>query len=891
MKRLFILDANALLHRAWHALPMLTNGKGMVVNCVYGCMMVMMKLMNEQKPDHVIACWDTEAPTFRHIEYKEYKAQREEQPDELYAQVPLVKQGLEALGIPSIEKDGYEADDLIGTIATQAASDGWQVTIVTSDRDALQLVTNTVHVLAFRKGVTDTVEFDPALVLSEYGLNPDQIIDYKAMRGDPSDNLPGIKGIGEKTATELLKAYKDVNGIIKAAHDPNSEIKPAVRQKLLDAEQDLPQLRRLVTIVTDAPIDWKKSLKPAEINADLIPFLREQGFKSLLKKVESDQGSSTNEKEKKTSPTKTTKKSSDRPAVSQNSPTCFAPTSTKEALANLQDISSGKEVIVFIPRGIQNSLFAQQVDGLVFATQHLCVLISPALLEDKQIHKTCQAILHNPTQQKLTHDGKDQIRLLKSLNLTIDAWNFDTMLAAYLLAAGERNHDLAAIAYQFAHVQLPPDASALQQAQALIDLIQPLRKELDAQGLTPILNRFELPLIPVLYQMEEHGIKIDKKYLVDLSKELTGDRATLEQKMIELVGHTFNPASPSQLAVILFDELKLPVKGIKKGKTGYSTAASELEKLRGQHPLIEMIEQHRELSKLLSTYVDVLPTLSDKHDRIHSTFNQAIAATGRLSSTDPNLQNIPIRTELGRRIRRAFIAEPGYQLLSCDYSQIELRIIAALAKDEKMLEAFNHGEDIHAATAANIWSINIKDVTKDQRRIAKAINFGLIFGQGPQGLSQVADITFAEAKQFIANYFEVYKGIKVYMEETKALAHQLGYVETLFGRRRILPEIQSMLPQVRAQAERMAINMPVQGTDADLMKLAMIEIHKRLPQWSPKSRLILQVHDELVFEVPEKEVKEMAKKIQDIMQSVEKIGVPIVVEAKAGNNWGEMEKI
>ncbi len=872
--RVFILDANALLHRAWHALPPLTNPEGQVVNAVYGTMMVVMKLLEREKPEAMIACWDTEAATFRHEAFKEYKAQRKEQPDELYAQIPLIQEGLKLLGIPSLFLDGFEADDLIGTAAMRAKKAGWEVVIVTSDRDALQLIQPGICVMAFKKGVSETVIYDEAEVKKQYGLTPKQFLDYKVLRGDPSDNIPGVRGIGEKGATDLLQKYGDLSGIFKAAHNASSDLSPAVRQKLLASEKEIPAIISLVTVLTDVPMDWKPERRIADTvdQTGLQTFLQKMGFRSLAKR----QGPIKIEKATKASTKKSSQIRIERGA---------------EVSSLVEALDHAHEVIVHVVRGAPGSLFAQTVEGLLLGVGSDTYQLLPAALKDASALKKLQKVLDRTGLHKIAHDAKAEMKALEDLGLSIETWSFDTMLAAYVLGAGERNHDLWSIAARYAGMTVSPQTSSLEEMDLIRRAAPALRKALAEDGLESVLTRFELPLVPALRRMERHGILIDKPYLGELERDMSKEKQALEKKMMKLVGRAFNPASPSQLAEVLFVDLKLSSQGIKRGKSAYSTAASELDKLRGQHPLIELIEDHRELSKLLSTYVEVLPGLADKTGRVHTTFNQAVAATGRLSSSDPNLQNIPVRTEVGRKIRRAFVAEKGYALLSCDYSQIELRIVAALAKDQAMLEAFHRGEDIHTATAAAIWHVPLENITKDQRRIAKAINFGLIFGQGPQGLSVAAGIPFADAKKFIAAYFDVYRGIKMYMEETRALAHKLGYVETLFGRRRPLPEIHSDLHQLRAQAERMAINMPVQGTDADLMKLAMIALDRDLPSVSAASRILLQVHDELVLEVPEREVKRVATFVKDIMENVEKVGVPIVVEAKAGRNWEEMERL
>lgn len=890
MKRLFILDANALLHRTWHAIRPLTNPEGLVVNCVYGMMMSSFKLIEEQKPDCFVACWDTEAATFRHDAYENYKANRVKKEDELYAQIPWIKEGLAYLGVESLELDGYEADDLLGTIAGRAAKAGWDVTIVTGDRDALQLIDENVKVLAFKKGLSETKLYDADAVKDEYGLSVEQFLEYKAMRGDPSDNIPGIKGIGEKGATDLLQRFGSLKNIIKAAHDKKSELSDSTRAKLLESEKEIPLLMTLVTIDRNVPIKWMPAEEtfPHE-QEKLLGFLHGMGFRSLLSKIPGAPRVERKAKSEKTEERKINKKQSKKNLAKSTKGEIedVLVENEKQLVEALAVLRDGLEIAVFVPADAQRTLFMDTGSGVVLASKDRAFHLSDHLMSSSKV----KDFLLDPALSFVAHDAKSELRKLERYDLSVSHWAFDTMLAGYLLGAGDRNHDLDALVANFLNVQIEPDAPPFRTAELILKLVPLLRAKLVEENLMTVFERFELPLVPILRAMEREGILIDKKHLAELSTQMSKLKKGLEEKMIKIAGREFNPASPSQLADILFVQLALPTKGVKKGKTGFSTAAPELEKLRGSHPIVELIEDYREVSKLLSTYVEVLPILADKIGRVHTTFNQAVAATGRLSSTEPNLQNIPIRTELGRKIRHAFVAKPGFLLLSCDYSQIELRLVALLAKDKNMTDAFRRGEDIHTATAAAIIGIETKDVTKDQRRIAKAINFGLIFGQGPQGLAQVAGISYAEAKEFIAKYFEVYKGVHEYMDRTKASAHALGYVETFFGRKRYLPEIHSMMAQVRSQAERMAINMPVQGTDADLMKLSMIAIAPKLSGVCPEARLLLQVHDELVFEVPKKDVERVAIFVKNIMETVETLDVPIVVETKAGTNWDDMEKV
>lgn len=884
-KRLYVLDANALLHRAWHAIPPLTAPDGRVVNAVYGVLMLVLKLWQEEHPDAMVACWDTEKPTFRHEAFEAYKAQRPEQSDELYAQIPWIQEGLQAMSVESVSCDGFEADDVIATIATRSHAQGWDVTVVTSDRDAFQLIRPGITVLSLKKGVSDTVRFDEVMLQQEYGLTPAQFTDYKIMRGDPSDNIPGIKGIGEKGATALLQEYGDLAAIMAAAHDVSSSLSASTRAKLLGAASELQGLRELIELRSDAPVDWQATAFswPPDDLSGLRACFQSFGFKALLKRLDSATPNA--------SAVSTPSSASTTIAI----PTAHslgksrASTAVAESWSDFcATIPASGPIFVRLDHGDEQSLFggSRTVIGAAVQTAAGLLVATTDVLD-----ASFQSWVRNHASRIVMHDVKREMKALARAGIVLPLVSCDQMLAAYLLAAGERNHDLEQIAVTYAGVSPSVPWTLADQLSAMARAHEPVTDALHEAGLDAVLARFDMPLIPILFAMEETGILIDRAYLQDLGTTAAQEKLRLEREMQAMADAEFNPASPKQLSEILFTKLALPTKGIKKSTQGYSTAASELEKLHGQHPIIERIEDYREVSKLLSTYIDVLPGLADAHGRVHTTFNQAVAATGRLSSTDPNLQNIPIRTELGRGIRRAFIARPGYKLVSCDYSQIELRVVAALANDAAMLEAFRQDADIHRATAASIWDIPFDAVTSDQRRIAKAINFGLIFGQGPQGLAAAADISFAEAKTFIAKYFDVYKGVKTYMEETKARAHSLGYVETLFGRRRLLPEIHSSMPQLRAAAERMAINMPVQGTDADLMKLAMIEVAQQLPHMCPDARLVLQVHDELVFEVPEADVARVAQAMRDIMEHVEKIGVPIRVDAKAGSNWAEMEKI
>lgn len=886
-KKALVIDANALIHRAWHALPPMTAPDGKLVNAVYGFTAILIKILASERPDVLAVCWDTEAPTFRHEQLETYKATRVKQDQAFYDQFADVKEVVEVLGGTNLELDGYEADDLLGTLAVKLEKDGFKVLLLTGDKDAWQLISEDVNVVAFKKGVSETVVYTPESFEEIAGLRPDQVVDFKAVRGDSSDNIPGIKGIGEKTMVELLRKYDNLKGIFKAAKDENSDIKPGVRKKLLEGEDIAMETLPIVRIVTNAPIKVKvRDLLRRKVDQDeVVALFARFGFRSLIARL----FGKTEDRTTSPVPRPTSGKRKTKYEI-RNTIEHREIKSVDDFEKFLVETRHGASALyIYLPEVLQESLF-EDLPQVVIGSNEETVTVAKAVMDDKQAKKILKDVLEDGGIKKVGHGLKEVWHWADALGMELKGMDFDTEIAAYLLAAGERGHDLKSVAAMKLQKVLDP-AKHSDALDAIRELSIRLKDELETQKLMSVMDRFEMPLIAILGAMEEAGIMVDVKYFKKLADEMRKEKQSLEKKMQEIAGEEFNPLSPKQLGHILFEVLEIPSQGIKRGKTGISTAASELEKLHGQHEIIEMIEDYREMAKLLSTYVEAIPELADDEGRVHTTFNQAVTATGRLSSSDPNLQNIPIRTELGRRVRKGFIAKKGYKLLACDYSQIELRIAAALAKDEAMLEAFRKGEDIHTATAAKIWDLELKDVSKDQRRVAKAINFGLLFGQGPQGLSRVADISFNEAREFIAKYFAAFSGIREYMTVSKVLAKKQGYIETLFGRKRPLPEINSPLQMVRAQAERMAINMPIQGTEADLIKLAMIAVARELPKVSKNARMLLQVHDELVLEVPEKEVKKVARVVVEAMQNVEKIGCPIVVDAKAGGNWEEMEPI
>ncbi|MDG1949974.1 MAG: DNA polymerase I [bacterium] len=866
------LDGNALLHRAWHAIPPLTTKEGLVVNAAYGFAMIVEKMLEQFNPTYMAVAWDLPGGTFRNEIYPEYKAGREEKGQELYDQIPMIQEILEAFGIPSIDAEGFEADDILGTLSAKAGEKGMKMLIVTGDLDALQLVNDQSHVVFFVKGVSQTKIYDVAAVEERYGLTPDQLIDYKSLRGDTSDNIPGLKGVGDKTASLLLQRYDTVEGIYKAIEA--GEVEEKYAKKFRGKEEEVETSKVLVTIVEDVPLKGFRfpAAKVAEPNwNEVLRIYRKLEFRTLLRKHKVPMADVP-------APKKVSKKKGVDVVVVKN-------------VDDLKGFVESKELGILIAEQPADLFGSTRAAVALSDGKATAVLMNPRDEDMKELVRLAQS-----ANTLITHDVK---HLMHQLGERLSGTLFDTMIGSYLLHAGSRAHDLPTVATNMLGAAIPElpetytkekDYKRLGEASAaLISIAKNMRKELKSTGGKEIFEDMEMPLAPVLYQMETEGIKLDVDGLVTFSKSLEKKINKLTTSILKHAGTEFNINSPSQLAVVLFETLELPTKGIKKTKKGFSTAASELEKLWDKHEIVPLIREYRELTKLQSTYVDALPKLVAKDGRIHSSFNQTVAATGRLSSSDPNLQNIPIKTELGREIRKAFVAPKGKVLIAADYSQIELRLAAIIAKDKPFIKAFNEGADIHTRTAAQMWEVNEADVTKEQRRAAKAINFGILYGMGPRALSKSAGVSFGEAKEFIDRYFEIHQSIREYMETTKQQAHEDGYVETLFGRRRYLPEIQSGIPMLVASAERMAINMPMQGTQADIVKKAMLSVDGWLKTSGWPAKMLLQVHDELVLEVDKDAALAVAKGLKEIMETIAEFEVPLAVDVEIGPNWGEMK--
>jgi len=906
---LVLFDGNAIIHRAYHAFgatkyraakPLTVPKTGEVVSAVYGFTLMLLKALSELKPSHCAIAFDKKAPTFRHQLFEQYKAQRPPTPDELVNQIERVKQLVEAFRIPIFELDGYEADDILGTLSRQATEQNIDTIIVTGDADTMQLVSPKVKVLYPKPGksFSDTMLYDEAAVASKYGVKPEHIADLKALVGDPSDNIPGVPGIGEKTAVKLIQQFGSIEEIYAHLDEVTP---PRLRDMLRENEAAARQSKELATIVTDAPV----SLNLAECRAgqydrqQVTELFRELEFVSLLPRLA--------ELEAGEAPPQVKAKPPQRD---------YHIISSTPALDELVSRLSAVESFAFDLETTSLNPMSAQLVGMSFSPapgEAYYIPVGHIGLEQieqlplPQVIERIKPILEDANLAKLAHNSKYDMAVLAEYGVSVSNLTFDTMVAAYLL--GEKSLNLKNLAFSRLNIEMTPiseligsGAKQLPMSQVPIEqaadyacadaditgqLAELLGAELRQEGLWQLFSEVEMPLVPVLLRMERNGIALDTELLREMSRQLGEQLAKLETEIFSWVGHQFNINSPQQLGVVLFDELKLPT--VRKGKNKYSTEASVLEELKA-YPVVRLVQDYRQLSKLKSTYIDALPSLvNPKTGRVHTSFNQTRTATGRLSSSEPNLQNIPIRGELGRQIRRAFIAPQGSCLLSGDYSQIDLRALAHLSQDPGLLSAFQHDVDIHAVTAAQLFGVDTSQVTPDMRRLAKTVNFGVIYGMSEYGLEQATELSREEAAKFIAAYFEKHPKVKEYLESTKEQARKTGYVQTILGRRRFIPEINSSNRQLREAAERMAINMPVQGTSADVIKVAMINLCREMDKQNLKSKMLLQVHDELVFEVPDEEIETMRQLVPEVMSIALKLSVPLKVDTKVGKNWGEME--
>jgi DNA polymerase-1 len=877
-KTLLLLDGNAIVHRAYHAIPPLTTDDGTQTNAVYGFTLTLLNVLEKFHPDYIIVAFDPPGKTFRHEMFPEYKGKRKETPEDLVPQFDLVKKVVQSFGMMAVEQDGFEADDVIGTIAKQVEDDGVKTIIVTGDKDTLQLIDDHISVFTMSRGIHDMVLYDSQTVRDKMGIDVEQVVDYKGLRGDASDNIPGVKGIGEKTATQLLSEYHDLDHIYEHLDD----IKDSVRKKLIADKQAAYLSRQLGTILTTVSIDpvdiTRASVRDMTFDEARTLF-HSLGFSSLMKRLPGE----------------------DRSQYNENQDAYVSTIVPEDEIREVFMKLSQKEVAIAVDQ-TNNEIY-----GVACATDDHVYYI-PHTSKTKEI---CVQFLSNTIHTKIVYDLKT---MKHDVSFDINGVKTDVLLQAYVVQQNKK-FDLNALVFDVTGIALSVEKKDKQMSLVLRDhdsavsetckrayytrvlyehfaqkIDDIIKSQKENANIKTILEIIEMPLIDVLYGMEKKGVAIDPKCFSRIAHLFDAEIDTLTQEIYAHAGETFNINSTQQLRVILFDKLQINVENIKKTKTGYSTASSELQKIRDQHPIVVAIERYRELFKLKTTYVDVLPTLADEDDRIHTTYNQAVATTGRLSSSDPNLQNIPIRTEDGRRLREGFVAKKGYEFVSADYSQIDLRCVAHVSNDPAMITAFQENVDIHAYTAAQVLDMDIADVTKDQRRSAKELNFGLIYGMGQYGFARAAHIDAAEAKKFIAAYFEKFSGIKTYMERIKNEAAHNGYVETLFGRRRYIPEITSKNYQLRSAGERAAINMPVQGLAADIMKLAMIETDRFIAKTYASDQVyaVLQVHDEIIFEARSDIAEQFGIAIRRVMENIYDLRVPLVVDIERGQRWSDL---
>lgn len=881
-EKIMLIDGNSIVNRAFYGVPLLTNGEGRYTNGVYGFLNILFKLLDEEQPDYLAVAFDLHAPTFRHRTFDGYKGTRKGMPEELREQMPLLKEVLQAMHIPIFEQEGFEADDILGTLSALAEKNGIVPVVVSGDRDLLQLAGETlkVRIPKTKGGRTETEDYYAADVQAKYGVTPAEFIDMKALMGDTSDNIPGVPGIGEKTAAKIITQYHDIETAIAHA----AEIKPKKASENLAAYQEQARLSKfLATIVRDMPLEWdKESLKIGDMfNQTAYELVKRLEFKSMFSHFE---GSASAPKQAE----QTYRFVADREGA-------------KEVLAALKKGEVGYAFVYENEEGQGLALYQEQLGG-VWIEASMAFLMQELL-------EIFQPFFADSAYRKIGHDVKKDIRFLRSYGYNGFTAEFDTAIGAYILNATGSSYEYDDIAATFLNETYPsqeevfgkgrtkkafaalPEAErtayGARQAEIFFRARKVMEERLAENEQKSLFYDMEMPLIYVLADMEKYGIKVDKAALLAYQKRLGESLDGMEEEIYALAGEKFNINSPKQLGVILFE--KLGLKGGKKTKTGYSTAADVLEKLRTAHPIVERILHYRQLAKLKSTYADGLLAVMDAEtEKIYSTFNQTITATGRISSTEPNLQNIPVRLELGRELRKIFIPESAeFCFLDADYSQIELRVLAHISGDESLIAAFKSNQDIHRMTASQVFHVPFDEVTPLQRSNAKAVNFGIIYGKGAFSLGQDLGISRKEAEEYINAYFARYPKIKTFMEDTIKNGAKNGYVSTLWNRRRNMPELQSSNFMQRAAGERAAMNMPIQGTAADIIKLAMIKVHRALQEGGYRSRLILQVHDELLIEAYKEEKDAVAKILKENMEHAADLLVPLDVDVHEGASWFE----
>ncbi len=880
MKRLVVIDGKSVFYRGYYAMPNLATRDGTPTGGVYGFAVLALQILKKLSPDYVVVAWDKSKTNIRSRRklYPEYKANRKPMPDDMREQIPVLRELLEGFSWPLMEVDDYEADDIMGALAKQAQAKGIETILVTSDMDLLQLVDGNIQLYTLKKGLTNIVHYDDALIQAEFGFSKEKFDDYKALKGDSSDNIPGVVGIGDKTAKDLVQKYETLENIYE--HIDN--FKGALRKNLEENKEMAFLSRELVHIMVDAPV--KLDLKAADVQdanpAKIADLFQQLSFKRLIEelpsqmKAEQQLFTTANEPKNDSLDVRPTKVIAD----------------TKE-LASVVPKST-KEVVLYSFFNPHESWQLPVLDGVLFTLDGKQSYLIEG--KEKALLKTFGTLLQNNNIGLIGYDLKQDIEAWIDVGISLEKVTFDVMDGAFLLNALLREQTLHDLAQVELGIKLPEfeRTSAIDHSlagavmTAIWKLFQTYEKQINKlPKVLKVAEEIEWPIIPVLARMEYQGIQLESSYLDKMSKDFEQKIASVTELIYKESKTEFNISSPAQLQTVLFETLALPKAFVKKTKTGYSTAASELEKLRSLHPIIDLITHYRELTKLKSTYVDALPKLVDKQGRLHTSFKLTVAQTGRLSSDNPNLMNIPVRTEAGRLIRNAFVAKSGNMLISADYSQFELRIAACLANDKNMIHAFNQGIDIHAMTAAELADKEIGDVTKFERRAAKVVNFGVLYGMSPHGLSVATGMTRDKAKEFIERYFEVRQPLVKYLDGLVTQAKADGYVETLFGRRRPVPDIHSSNFVVRNAAERQTMNMPIQGTAADLMKLAMIEVDKQLDD---DCQMLLQIHDSILVEAPKAKAKKIAERVKKIMENIYQLPVRLDVDVAIGKNWGEL---
>ncbi|MFU7514937.1 DNA polymerase I [Clostridium sp. HCS.1] len=867
MERLLILDSNSLLNRAFYAIPELTNSEGIHTNAVYGFVNMLFKMRDELKPDYIVAAFDKKGPTFRHKEYQEYKAGRKKMPPELAEQFPIVKEILNLLSITIYELEGFEADDIIGSLSKYAEKNNIEVFIVTGDKDALQLASDNINVIITKKGVSETAIYNYNSFIEEFGVTPTQFIDVKGLMGDKSDNIPGVPGIGEKTAYKLIQTYGSIEEVLNNIDNISGK---KVKDNLETYKEQAIFSKKLATIMTEVPIDFDlDDIKNQEsFNKDGLKkmFFKLQ-MKTLLDKFFNGEDDDSEDEEINIK-------------YIDNSKSLLA-------------LSNELKQTIYISFEANNSEKYSEIslNNLYISCnkENYFIKFSEISNEDENsANLALKNIMENSKLKKVIHEGKPLITILNKLGISIASFDFDTAIAAYLINSARSSYDLLSLVNEYLGEDIKGNKDEIKCRinSKLEDIYNILKEKIKEENMEELYYNVEHPLIFVLSSMESLGFKVNGEMLDTLAIKFKEEIGRTEKEIFELAEEKFNINSPKQLGKILFEKLDLPV--IKKTKTGYSTNAEVLEKLQDKHEIIPKITYYRQITKLNSTYVEGLKNVIDVDGKIHSTFNQTVTTTGRLSSTEPNLQNIPIKYEMGREIRKVFIPDEAEDiLLSCDYSQIELRVLAEMAKDEKMIDAFKHHSDIHRKTASEVFKVPIEEVTPLMRSRAKAVNFGIVYGISDFSLSQDLHITKKEASEYMEIYFDRYPKIKGYLDGLIEEAKENGFVITILNRRRFIPEIKSSNRIVKALGERLAMNAPIQGSAADIIKLAMVNVYNKLNELQLKSKIILQVHDELILNVKKDELEQVKALVKEEMENVLKMDVPLEVDINIGNTWYE----